>query len=89
MPRMPSTTLQPLPYEPEAGWPEPGTYRHFKGGTYTLVAVGRSSETEELQAIYAAADGRLWVRPLAMFTERVPNPAGEGTVDRFALVEPV
>ena len=79
----------PETWAPEAGWPEPGSYRHFKGGTYTLLAVGRSSETEELQAIYAADDGRLWVRPLAMFTERVPNPTGDGMVDRFALVEPV
>jgi hypothetical protein len=32
--------------------PEPGLYRHYKGGLYTLIAVGRHSETEEWLAIY-------------------------------------
>ena len=45
------------------------THRHYKGGLYELVGYGRHSETEEEMAIYRSADGRLWVRPRAMFDE--------------------
>lgn len=42
--------------------PEPGLYRHFKGGEYELVGVARHSETEELLAVYRQGD-QVWVRP--------------------------
>ena len=58
--------------------PEPGLYRHYKGGLYTLLATARHSETEEWHAVYRSeATGTLWVRPLAMWLERV------GDVPRF------
>lgn len=54
---------------------EPGLYRHFKGGRYRVIDVARHSETlEELvtyEALYDNPLGKLWVRPVAMFTEEV------------------
>lgn len=63
--------------------PQPGRYRHFKGGEYELLGVGRHSETEELFAVYrAAADPEtVWVRPLKMFLEPIERPGG--VVPRF------
>lgn len=65
------------------GLPEAGLYRHCKGGLYTLICVGRHSETEEWLVTYRSeARGDYWVRPLAMWNERV------GGVPRFALQTP-
>ncbi|MFW7269176.1 DUF1653 domain-containing protein [Gluconacetobacter sp. Hr-1-5] len=59
----------------------PGLYRHYKGGLYTLICVGRHSETEEWLVTYRSeARGDYWVRPLAMWVEDV-----EG-VPRFSPV---
>ncbi len=59
--------------------PSPGRYRHFKGGEYQVTGVARHSETEELLVVYSPlyGDGGLWVRPLAMFTERVVHEGVE------------
>ncbi|MCB1669865.1 MAG: DUF1653 domain-containing protein [Gammaproteobacteria bacterium] len=53
--------------------PEPGTYRHYKGGLYEVVGVARHSETEEQLVVYRPLYGErgLWVRPLQMFCENV------------------
>jgi len=63
--------------------PAPGPYRHYKGGRYTVICVGRHSETEEWLVTYRAeASGTYWVRPLLMWNETVLH---EGrTVPRFA-----
>lgn len=44
-----------------------GTYRHFKGGTYTVLGTARHSETEEELVVYSSASGEWWVRPKEMF----------------------
>ena len=51
----------------------PGRYRHFKGGEYEVIGVGRHSETLEELVVYRALYGEqgLWVRPAAMWTEMV------------------
>lgn len=61
------TDLAPLPD------PRPGRYRHYKGGEYEVVGVARHSESLAPMVIYRplAGDGGLWVRPYAMFFERV------------------
>lgn len=69
------------------GQPEPGCYRHYKGGLYTVICTGRHSETEEWLVTYRAeASGTWWVRPLAMWNE--PVRQGGATVVRFAFLGP-
>jgi hypothetical protein len=50
-----------------------GLYRHYKGGMYEVVGTARHSETLEPLTVYRALYGQkgLWVRPAAMFLERV------------------
>ena len=52
---------------------KPGLYRHFKGKEYQVLFTARHSETEELMVVYQALYGErgCWVRPAAMWTERV------------------
>ena len=51
----------------------PGLYRHYKGGEYRVLGTVRHSETLEPMTLYQALYGQqgLWVRPAAMFAERV------------------
>lgn len=64
----------------------PGRYRHYKGNEYEVIDIARHSETEEEMVIYRQlyGDGSLWVRPLAMFAERVMAAGGE--VPRFERI---
>ena len=65
----------------------PGVYRHYKGQHYEVLGVARHSETEEEFVVYRALYGErgLWIRPMAMFTEKV-NKDGI-LVPRFSRVE--
>jgi len=51
----------------------PGLYRHYKGQLYEVLGTARHSETREPMTVYRALYGEhgLWVRPTAMFEERV------------------
>lgn len=62
------------------------THRHYKGGLYRLVGIGKHSETEEDLAIYESQDERLWARPLAMWNENVE--VGGQVVPRFTPLTP-
>jgi len=64
----------------------PGRYRHYKGNDYQVLGVARHSETEEELVVYRClyGDFSLWVRPLAMFTEKVVVDRDE--VPRFACL---
>jgi hypothetical protein len=50
-----------------------GRYRHYKGHLYKVIGMARHSETLEWMVIYETLyknpEGKIWVRPLAMFTE--------------------
>lgn len=52
-----------------------GRYQHYKGNFYRVIGIAKHSETlEELvvyEALYENPDGKLWVRPLKMFLEKV------------------
>lgn len=60
----------------------PGIYKHYKGGLYELIAVGRHSETLEEFVLYQAlyGDREYWVRPASMWEEEVDG------VKRFSWV---
>ncbi len=65
-----------------------GRYRHFKGKDYVVIGVARHSETDEALVVYRQdyGDRSLWVRPQAMFLERVDQ---EGrNVPRFEFIGP-
>ena len=53
--------------------PTPGTYRHFKGNLYKVIGTATHSETLETLVVYQPlyGEGKLWVRPLASFLEKV------------------
>lgn len=61
--------------KPKAMAVEPGLWRHYKGGRYEVLGMVRHSETEEALVLYkplgASHIHPLWVRPAAMFTEKV------------------
>ena len=65
----------------------PGVYRHHKGQQYEVLGVARHSETEEEFVVYRALYGErgLWIRPLAMFVERVEKDGV--SVPRFFRIE--
>jgi len=52
---------------------ETGIYEHYKGNRYMVIDIARHSETDELLVLYRTmyGDKDLWVRPWAMFFEKV------------------
>lgn len=50
-----------------------GKYRHYKGNEYIVIDIATHSETEEEMVVYKAlyGEGKLWVRPLSMWNEKV------------------
>lgn len=50
-----------------------GLYKHFKGQMYRVLATAEHSETGEIMVVYMALydTHKLYVRPLAMFTEQI------------------
>ena len=66
----------------------PGRYRHFKGNEYRVLGMARHSETMEPMVVYQAlyGEGGLWVRPAAMWNERVVRDAYDGP--RFTFIAP-
>ena len=65
---------------------KPGVYRHFKGNLYRLITVARHSETLEEMVVYQAlyGEGGFWVRPAAMWDERVEKENYSGP--RFTYI---
>ena len=65
-----------------------GRSRHYKGGEYEVVDIAIHSETHEQMVVYRPlyGEGRLWVRPLAMFMEMVTIDGA--SVPRFAPIPP-
>jgi hypothetical protein len=51
----------------------------LQGGEYEILGVARHSETQDWYVVYRPlyGDGGMWVRPLAMFAERVIHDGHE------------
>lgn len=66
---------------------KPGRYRHFKGKEYEVIGTASHSETLEPMVVYRTlyGEGGLWVRPAAMWNERVEREGYSGP--RFTFVE--
>ncbi len=64
-----------------------GRYRHFKGGEYEVLAVGRTSEEETPVVVYRALYGErgIWVRPASMWLENVERDGK--SMPRFAKID--
>lgn len=67
-----------------------GRYQHSKSGKfYNVIGVAKHSETLEVLVVYECLydnpDGKLWVRPLKMFTEKVELNGKK--VPRFKFIE--
>lgn len=66
-----------------------GLYTHYKGMPYKVHGVVKHSETLEdlvlYETLYENKNGKMWVRPKAMFLEYVIINGQE--VPRFALAE--
>lgn len=56
------------------------TYKHYKGGEYVVVAVGRmeAGPNEEVVVYRSVTEGHVWVRPVASFLETVITPSYTG-----------
>ena len=52
---------------------KPGRYLHFKGNEYEVIGTAKHTETLEEVVVYRAlyGEGKLWVRPAAMWNETV------------------
>lgn len=64
-----------------------GKYRHYKGGEYEVIALGKYEETLEDVVIYKALydGGSIWVRTTKVFEENV-EVNGE-VVPRFQFIK--
>ncbi len=67
-------------------------YRHYKGGEYTVIAIGRlESDPEQVCVVYQAeyptefGKTSVWIRPIENFEETVES---QGVVmHRFSLID--
>ena len=65
----------------------PGRYRHYKGNDYEVIGIATHSETHEAMVVYRPlyGEGKLWVRPAAMFAETVTVDGK--SVPRFSPID--
>ena len=63
-----------------------GIYRHFKGNNYEVLGTVTHSESLEELVLYRPlyGEGKLWVRPVAMWEETITRE--EKTFKRFEFI---
>lgn len=66
-----------------------GIYQHYQGNLYQVLGIARHSESLEEMVVYQALypDYGLWVRPRALFEERVTYQ--EKTCPRFRFIQSI
>ena len=64
-----------------------GIYKHFKGHKYRVIGIAKNSENLEEMVVYVDMndENNIWVRPLALFFEKVTRDGK--TFDRFEFIE--
>ena len=64
-----------------------GIYKHFKGNMYEVLDVALHSETLEEMVVYRSLSdsSKIWVRPKAMWDEKVE--VGTERVKRFTYIK--
>ena len=62
-----------------------GSYRHFKGGYYSVLGMGTHTETGEDLVVYVNVNepDKIWLRPERMWNEEVYVGGSKGKVPRF------
>lgn len=61
------------------------SYRHYKGGLYTVLCIATHSETNEKLVVYKGCEGKVYARPYDMFFGKV-EINGE-LIHRFAKLK--
>ncbi len=67
-------------------YPPSGVYKHYKGGFYEVIGIGKHSETHEVMVIYkdVHSEKKIWVRPMEMWFDEVL--VGGVSVFRFVKI---
>lgn len=84
----PSHILDLLKRPPDARALIGSRFQHWKGGVYVLLAIAEHSESHEIEVVYQSEqDGRVWVRPHAMFFGDIRTGGDPGYfLPRFTLI---
>lgn len=53
------------------------TWKHYKGGTYKVIAVALQTETEEILIVYTDNVGNVFARPVKMWFDTVKTEEGK------------
>jgi len=63
------------------------TYKHYKGGKYTVLTLCKHTETDETLVIYKSIHfGSVYARPLNIWFDMVTNH-NNNSVSRFKLIQ--
>lgn len=67
---------------------ELGLYKHYKGNMYEVIGIAKHSETLEEMVVYKATyqeePYNMWVRPKAMFLEKIE--INGNLIERFSKI---
>ncbi len=70
------------------GTPAAGeTWRHYKGGLYEVVTLATDEESGLPVVVYRGADGKVWCRPLRVWSRPVRDAIHPDGVRRFTKQE--
>ena len=62
------------------------TFRHHKGGIYTLLHIAQSENDYSDQAVYRGADSKIWGRPMCEFLEKFSEVKEQGTDMQTSII---
>lgn len=69
--------------------PEPGEYRHYKGGEYVVLFMAKHSETLEPMVVYQnIAHRSVWCRPISEWNKPVDGKPGVKRFEKVTLGRP-